>query len=114
MRFAKLSILLLLFGVGGSVSAETVYDNFEFLVPPYFKGAWTNEEPETRAAQPFLLGDNDTVTSVTLAMWRNKEANGTVYIDIFDDSGSGTPGVSVGRLGSIDAMSIDFCYFLGP
>ena len=53
------------------------------------------------------MGDNDTVTSATLLLWRYGAPNGTVHIDIFDDSGLGTPNVPVGRLGSIDPMSVE-------
>lgn len=84
------------------VFAETVFDN---LAGSRDSGFWWNA-PEERSAQPFVLEDNDTVNSVTIQIGGEGQPNGNLYVEIWDDSGSGTPGKSVGQVGEIDALSV--------
>jgi hypothetical protein len=64
-------------------------------------------EPGDRfAAQQFLTGGADNVSSVTLAVQRVGSPVGQFHVQIWDDSGSGTPGSLVGSVGSVDVTSL--------
>ena len=59
------------------------------------------------AAQPFVLGDNDSVTSATLALTRDGDPLGTMHVDLYGEDIEGNPLASLGRLGSMEAIDVD-------
>ena len=99
MNYVALCLPLLLYT---ATAAETIYNTLNHP----FAGAWFNERPGDLAAQPFVLGEHDTITSVTLGMRRRGRPGGTLYVDIYNDDGVGSPGTQIGRLGSIDPNTV--------
>jgi len=103
MSLTKSAIsFLIVVSLSSSALGETVFDN---LTAPLNAGVWYNAQTDEMSAQPFGLGSNHSVSSVTLKLRRNGTPDGSYHVDIFDDS-SGVPGASVGRIGSIDPLSI--------
>ncbi|MCH8042581.1 MAG: PEP-CTERM sorting domain-containing protein [Planctomycetes bacterium] len=102
MKFATSAVVLLLVVASGSVSAETVFSTID----QPFRGGFFPDAPDQKMAQQFLLGDNETVTSASITMHREGSPTGTIHLEIWDDSGSGTPGEPLGLLGSIDIPDI--------
>ena len=101
MRRTNYVALCLPFFLSTATTAETIYDTLNHPV----KGAWFTERPGDLAAQPFVLGEHDTITSVTVGMGRRGTPGGTLYVDIYDD-GAGAPGAQIGRLGFIDSNTV--------
>lgn len=103
MKTVQLLILSLLLATGRTVSAEAVFNSLD---SPFAGGFWP-DDPAQLVAQPFVLGNNDAVTSATVGMGGNGAPTGTIYLEIWNDSGSGTPGQSMGLLGSIDVSTVN-------
>ena len=102
MRITNLLVAALLFGISAVARAEMVYDN---LSAPHDGGGFWNSDKDMMAAQPFYLGHHDAVNSVTLGLFGRGNPDGTMYLDLHNDNG-GKPGSLVGRLGTLDPMSV--------
>ena len=102
MIIARPLIYLLLFGGIASAESISVYDNLD---GPQDGGGWWNADAETMVAQPFLLGNHDTINSVALRLRRIGEPDGTMYLNLYDDDG-GRPGSLLGSLGTVDPRTV--------
>jgi len=76
-------------------------------VGAFDEGAWFNAGPGDRSAQTFEMGDGDAIRSVIVRLDRVGSPHGTVRFELFDESGSGTPGKGVAELGAIPASAVD-------
>ena len=89
------ALLTLMFCNHHHVCAETIFNNFGERL----EGAHPLNLSVT--AQPFLLGNHDTLNSVTLGIGGKGNPNGDIHVEIWDDSGSGMPGEFRGTMGAI-------------
>lgn len=96
-------LLLVPFFHCNQLAAEVVYDN---LAIPHANGFWGGATAEQWVGQQFLLGSNHAVTEVTVEVIRDGSPTGRIAVELWDDSGSGTPGEVVGTVGAIEDLSL--------
>ena len=94
---------------GVSQELNTVYDN-KFRAPlPNGEGHYVLPiSAVTALAQPFELGDNNTVSSVTLLLDRLNNVSGIMGVSLWDESFGqpGQPGEAIVQLGQVDIGSL--------
>ena len=111
MRLQKLLIIHVLFltliGLPKAYG-QAVFDNLEEPHSVHdLAGFVGHASDQSMAAQPFELGDHDSVISATLALVRDGDPIGTMHVDLYGEDKNGNPSVSLGRLGSIEASEVD-------
>ncbi len=87
-----------------SVHAATLFNNLDLGEPDNTLQATESDRP---LAQQFKLGDHNAITSLTSRIRRDGFPVGGVSFELWDDSGSDTPGNFIGEIVSIpDAQTI--------
>ena len=90
-------------------AAETVYDNTHLTLGSFERGG--PDPGEWFVAQPFEIGPNNAVTSLSIGLMRLGVPSGGIRFAIWGDA-DGIPGQPMGDLGFIEALEIeqfDFC-----
>ncbi len=67
---------------------------FRWRTSPEFNTEWFS--------QPFMTGDQNNVTSVTVDLESRGTPSGTYQLEVWDDDGTGIPGSRIGKVGTVD------------
>lgn len=102
-QFRKSTMLLITAGLiqfGAQAQGQLIYQNN--LAPD---GGWCFGW-DGRVSQPIQLGAHDSISSVTMSLYRSRPAiEGTLAVDVYSDN-NGIPGDRIATLGTLDADSI--------